>query len=51
MYRNYGSIQRYKWEILGANERIDNLQGGILSIKLKYLDDWNRKRNENFKNL
>lgn len=46
MYRNYGSIQRYKWEILGANERMHNLQGGILSIKLKYLDDWNNKRNK-----
>lgn len=46
MYRNYGSIERYKWEIIGANERMHNLQGGILSIKLKYLDDWNEKRNE-----
>jgi dTDP-4-amino-4,6-dideoxygalactose transaminase len=45
MYRNYGSIERYKWEIIGANERMHNLQGGILSVKLKYLDDWNIKRN------
>ncbi len=43
-YRNYGSIQRYKWEIIGSNERMDNIQGGILSIKLKYLDKWNEKR-------
>lgn len=45
-YRNYGSVERYKWEIVGANERIHNIQGGILSIKLDYLDEWNGKRNK-----
>jgi len=45
LYRNYGSIEKYKWEIIGANERIHNIQGGILNIKLKYLDDWNNHRN------
>jgi len=43
-YRNYGSIEKYKWEIIGANERMHNLQGGILSIKLDHLDEWNNKR-------
>ena len=45
MYRNYGSIERYKWEIIGSNERMHNIQGAILSIKLKYLDGWNSMRN------
>ena len=43
-YRNYGSIERYKWDIIGANERIHNIQGSILSTKLDYLDIWNKKR-------
>ena len=46
MYRNYGSIERYKWEIIGFNERMHNLQGAILSIKLKYLDEWNNSRSK-----
>lgn len=45
-YRNYGSIERYKWDIVGGNERIDNIQGSILSTKLEYLDEWNNKRRE-----
>jgi dTDP-4-amino-4,6-dideoxygalactose transaminase len=44
-YRNYGSIEKYKWEIIGSNERMHNLQGGVLSIKLEHLDEWNNKRN------
>jgi len=43
-YRNYGSIERYQWEIKGGNERMHNLQAGILKIKLNYLDEWNTKR-------
>jgi dTDP-4-amino-4,6-dideoxygalactose transaminase len=44
LYRNYGSIEKYKWEIIGSNERMHNIQGGVLNIKLKYLDDWNNNR-------
>lgn len=45
-YRNYGSLKKYEWEILGANERIDNIQGSILNIKLSYLEKWNNQRIE-----
>ena len=44
LYRNYGSVERYKWEISGGNERMDNIQGGILSVKIDYLDEWNTNR-------
>ena len=44
LYRNYGSVERYKWEITGGNERMDNIQGGILSVKLDHLEDWNNSR-------
>ena len=43
-YRNYGCLSKYEWEIKGSNERMHNLQAGILDIKLKYLDIWNDKR-------
>lgn len=43
-YRNYGSIKKYEWEIIGSNERMHNLQGGVLSIKLDFLDKWNKNR-------
>ena len=43
-YRNYGSLEKYKWKIKGSNERINNIQGGILSIKLDFLNEWNNNR-------
>jgi dTDP-4-amino-4,6-dideoxygalactose transaminase len=44
LYRNYGSVEKYKWEIKGTNERMHNIQAGILNIKLPYLDKWNSQR-------
>lgn len=44
LLRNHGSEERYKHEIIGHNFRLDNLQAAILSVKLKYLDEWNQKR-------
>jgi dTDP-4-amino-4,6-dideoxygalactose transaminase len=44
MIRNYGSKQRYEHQIMGVNSRLDEIQAGVLSIKLKYLDEWNRRR-------
>lgn len=31
-------------EVIGFQDRLDELQAAILSIKLKHLDDWNQKR-------
>jgi len=42
--RNYGSIIKYKNDILGYNCRLDELQAAFLNIKLKYLDKDNLKR-------
>ena len=42
--RNYGSIERYKHDELGVNSRLDPVQASILSVKLKYLDEWNKRR-------
>ena len=37
-YRNYGSIKRYKNEIIGMNSRLDEIQAIFLIKKLKYLN-------------
>jgi len=43
--RNLGSIKKYEHEIIGWNSRLDTLQSVILNGKLKYMDEWNKKRN------
>jgi len=42
--RNYGSIERYKNEIIGYNSRLDEIQAGFLLEKLKDLDQHNQQR-------
>ena len=44
MLRNYGQRKKYHHEVKGWNYRLDNLQAGILNVKLKHLADWNRAR-------
>lgn len=44
--RNYGSRVKYFNEEVGFNSRLDPLQAAFLSVKLKHLDNWNRKRCE-----
>ena len=44
VFRNYGSEKRYYNMIVGTNSRLDELQAGLLRVKLKYLDDYNKER-------
>jgi len=44
--RNYGSKEHYKNEIEGMNSRLDELQAGLLRVKLSHLDDLNAERVE-----
>lgn len=37
--RNYGSHKKYENLYLGINSRLDELQAGLLSVKLRYLDE------------
>ena len=41
---NYGSEEKYYYETVGVNSRLDEIQAGILSIKLKQLESWNEER-------
>ena len=42
--RNYGSDQKYIHTYKGFNNRLDEIQAAILSVKLKQLDEWNGLR-------
>ena len=43
---NYGSAVRYVNEYKGVNSRMDDLQAAFLLVKLKYIDEENRRRVE-----
>ncbi|MFV0418230.1 MAG: DegT/DnrJ/EryC1/StrS family aminotransferase [Dysgonomonas sp.] len=43
---NYGSDSKYIHLYKGLNSRLDEIQAAILSVKLKYLDEENRRRKE-----
>lgn len=45
VYRNYGSRVRYQNEVVGTNSRLDELQAGLLRVKLKHLEEFNAERN------
>lgn len=47
MFANHGSLKKHQHEIEGINSRMDGLQAAILSVKLKYIDEWNQKRYQN----
>lgn len=44
VYRNYGSRVRYQNEVVGTNSRLDELQAGLLRVKLSHLDEFNDER-------
>ncbi len=44
MLKEHGQKNRYYYEEMGVNSRLDSLQAAILQVKLRYLDIWNEKR-------
>jgi dTDP-4-amino-4,6-dideoxygalactose transaminase len=44
MLRDHGQSKKYYHDVEGYNGRLDALQAGILSVKLRYLAEWNEKR-------
>lgn len=44
--RNHGAARRYFHEEIGWNARMDALQGAVLRIKLRHIEQWNQRRRE-----
>jgi len=42
---NYGSKKKYINDEKGFNSRLDPMQAAILRVKIRYLDEWNERRN------
>lgn len=42
--RNYGSTQKYHFEEVGVNSRLDELQAGLLRVRLAHLDELTAER-------
>lgn len=46
MYRNYGSEKRYYNKVVGANSRLDEIQAGLLRVRLSHLDELAEEKKE-----
>ena len=47
MIRDHGQSKKYHHDLIGWNDRMDGIQGAILSAKLKHLSTWNEARRKN----
>ena len=44
IFRNYGSEKRYHNMMVGSNSRLDEMQAGLLRVKLNHLNEFNEER-------
>ncbi len=47
MFRNHGMFPNYYHAYVGGNFRLDAIQGAVLDVKLRHLDDWVAARQAN----
>jgi dTDP-4-amino-4,6-dideoxygalactose transaminase len=44
--RDHGQNPRYHYHVIGGNFRLDGIQGAVLSVKLRHLEQWNQRRQD-----
>ena len=47
MIKNIGMSQKYYHDLIGHNYRMSGMQGAILNVKLKYIEEWTKIRRRN----
>mgnify|MGYP000858048647 CR=1 FL=1 len=47
MFANHGRMSKYDHEFEGVNSRMDGLQGAVLGVKLRHLEQWTEARRAN----
>ncbi len=48
-YRQHGSTEKYVHEMEGHNYRLEEIQAGVLNVKMKYIQKWTDMRRKNAK--
>lgn len=43
-YRQHGSVEKYVHDFEGHNYRMEEIQAGVLNVKLKYIEKWTENR-------
>ena len=46
IFRNYGSEKRYYNKVVGANSRLDELQAGLLNVRLAHMEEITQERRQ-----
>ncbi len=46
IFRNYGSEKRYYNKVVGTNSRLDELQAGLLRVRLRHMDELEQQKRE-----
>lgn len=47
IFRDHGQVQKYFHSMVGWNARMDGFQGAVLSVKIKHIEAWTKKRQQN----
>ena len=48
--RDHGQTQKYHHDVVGYNYRMEGMQGAVLGVKLRHLEDWNSSRRQHAAN-
>ena len=46
VYRNYGSEKRYYNKVVGTNSRLDEIQAGLLRVRLSHIEDMTKEKQQ-----